>query len=314
VSTPSCFAPFFMPDQTTGFKPREVREMADPTLGDSTEDMAALIVTADSDDEEQAAVVDDGEDEGDDVEGAETDTGDEAEEEDVTPDKDDELKSLKEQHQAEMKEMKAEINRLGYALRKAEKGADKGKSDDPEFTDAQLLQLMEEHHDEPKVLFQIMKEMQKNTGKSIEKIAENKAKISETRKELLSITEKVMPGALEEGTKLHADVQTSKAYLGLEDHPYGDVLSLAMMSFRNVPKLVQNVKDTMRKELLGKGADKNRKQSIKAESLANKGGKTPAAKKLSDGENETVKRLGLNENQLKYYNKFLKKDAVIQTN
>ena len=211
---------------------------------------------------------------------------------------------------AEAADMKKEISRLGYALRKAEKGGN--KEEEPEFSDAQLLQMMKDHREEPEVMFQIMKQMQKQSGESIEKITKNNAKIAETRKELMGITEQVMPGALEEGTKLYSDVQTSKEYLGLEDHPYGDILSLAMMSFKNVPSLVKNVKETMRRELLGKGADNKRKEAIKVDKLAGEGSKTPAAKKLSDTQTDAVKRLGLNKNQLKYYNQFIKKGAAVQ--
>ena len=286
--------------------------MADPELGDTADEMAELIVTADEDEPADPET----------VEGDE-DTEDEEVEEEPEPEpdaKEDEAEKLR-------SEIKKEINRLGFAVRKgevddlkaelarlkADKAKPKDADEDPDFTDAQLLQMMKDHSDEPEVMFQIMKQMQKQAGKSIEKKTESMAKITETRKELLGITEKVMPGALEEGTKLYSDVQTSKSYLGLEEHPYGDVLSLAMMSFRNVPKLVQNVKDTMRKELLGKGANTNRKEAIKAESLAGKGTKKAAAKKLTEGENDAVKRLGLTKNQLKYYNKFIGKNDAVQT-
>ena len=224
-----------------------------------------------------------------------------------------ELKNSKGSKDSEIEDLKKEINRLGYALRKAEKG--EAKDEEATFTDAQLLQMMKDHQDEPDVLFQVIKQMQKQAGASIEKSAEQRALIQTRNKELADLAEKMFPGAMKEDSTVYADIQKTKSYLGLEDNPHGDVLSLAVMSMNNLPNLINGIKAQVRKELLGKTADDKRKGKIKESQPADQGHQqTP--EKLSGTADETAQRLGMNKRQKELYQKFLsagKKASTVQT-
>jgi len=271
---------------------------------------------------------DTGEDqETDESEMADSDSDDAEQEADQGAEDDDPVKSLraemdefkktaeKEKGSMERKltDLEKENKRLGYALRKAEKGSKKDE-DKTEFTDAQLHQMMKDHHDDPDVLFQIVKQMARQSGDSAAKTAETKAEIKTKRKELESITEKTFPGALKEGSPVFDGVQQTMRNYGLEDHPYGDVLGLSLMTLNNLPTMVKNIEEQTKKQVLGKASDKKRKDKIKGNTLADKGSKI-APVKLSPEANETADRLKMNKRQRELYKKFLgggKKSAVVQ--
>ena len=280
----------------------------------------AMVVDSEVDDGEQ--VVDEEEtDKPDDPEKDETEKsdkdGDQEPKDDVKSLRADfkkEIEDFKKSAESEKAELQKEIKRLGYALRKAEK-KDTGKKDDT-FTDAQLLQMMKDHQDEPEVLFQIMKQMSKQAGDSAAKTAESKAEISSKRKELTGMVDKTFPGALKEGSTLYDGIQGHMGKFGLSDHPYGDVLSLGLLTLENLPTFYKNIQEQTKKELLGSNADKKRKDNINAGKLADKGGKQTAAKLPTDM-GDTAKRLNLKtKRQRELYQKFLsagKKSSMVQT-
>jgi hypothetical protein len=297
---------------------------------DATEVAEMVVTTDDIDDPDNASAGDDASDDmGADNDGDDgADTGDDDSTDDSDDDQGDDgefdadslrkeiesgykdaIKDLK----AELADLKKENNRIGYALRKAEKGAGKEKDaeeGDAQFTDAQLLQMMEEHGDNKKVLFQIMKEMVSQNGKAIEQSAEAKATVRARSKELDDVVNQVHPGAFDEGSETYKNIQTTKAYLGLESNPYGDHLSLAMMAFKNIPNLVSAIKEQTRKELLGKTADEKRKTNIKSQTPADKGKKKTKTVPLPPGATEAAERLGFSKNPtlLKRYQAILNAD------
>jgi hypothetical protein len=221
------------------------------------------------------------------------------------------MTDFKKTAEGEKKDLQKEISRLGFALRKAEKG----KKEDDVFTDAQLQQMMDDHQDEPKVLFQVMKQMAKQSGDSATQNAESKVKIMAKHKELTDMAEKTFPGGLKEGSPLYSGIQETMEHLGLTDHPYGDVLGMAVMTLKNLPNFYKNVQEKTRKDSLGKAADDKRKDKIKTDKLADKGTQL-AMKTLSSDDGETMKRLGLkSKRQKELYQKFRgagKKAATVQ--
>jgi hypothetical protein len=277
--------------------------MDDPKeMGESTEEsaLAEMVVTAgDPADEEPEATVED------ETEAEDQEADQEPNEiESLRTDLEKKFEDFKRVAENEKADLQKEVNRLGYALRKAEK--DGAKETEPAFTDAQLLQMMKDHQDEPEVMFQIMKEMTRQSGEAVEKSAEAKVKIESTRKGLREAANRSFPGSLEEGSPVYADIQKTKASLGLESNPYGDELSLAIMTLDNLPRLMDGIREQTKKELLGQTADDKRKGKIKTNALADKGHKqSEKVAHLTEGANETAKRLGMNERQLKRYRKIM---------
>ena len=204
---------------------------------------------------------------------------------------------------SQLEQLKKENNRLGYKLRENEKKAVEPK--ESVFTEAQLKQLMKEHADDPEVVYEIVKQMQYQAGKSIEKSAEEKAILQNKRKELVDITNNILPGAIDEGSQIYSEIEQTRDYLGLRDSPFGDVLALSLMSLKNLPNLIENIKEQTKKELLSKTSDAKRKESIKETAPTDTSKQTKRV--ITPSIDETAKRLGLNDRQMKRYQEILSK-------
>ena len=209
-------------------------------------------------------------------------------------------KSLK----SELEDLRKENNRLGYALRKAE--TKEPVKEDETFTDAQLLQMMKDNSEDPEILFQIVKQMQKQSGALVEKSAEKKIEIQNKRKELYETVSSFAPGIFNEGTPVFGEIEKTKTYLDLGSNPYGDVLALGVMNLKNMPNIIKNVKEQTKKEVLAQAAEEKRKGKIKSGSLADKGEKD-APKEKTPNVDDTVSQLGMNKKQIAIYKRIMSK-------
>jgi hypothetical protein len=278
-------------------------EIGEETVGEG-EGLADLVVIND-DEQEDAETEDTEETEAEDTE-AEVDD-DETETVDEGPDEAEKLRA----------EVKKEINRLGFMVRKgelddlkAELKRLKAEKEDPEdvrFTDAQLLQMMKDHREEPEVMFQIMKQMQKQAGEDITQNAQKASEVAARKKELSDLASNRFPNALKEGEATYEAVQNTISYLGLEDNPYADVLALGVLTINDMPTIVERIREQTKKQLLSKTAEITRKGKVKETSLSEPGHKNgQKAVELSQGASETAKLFGFNDKQQALYKKFLK--------
>ena len=258
------------------------------TAAEPAEDYQELIVNPDDGEEPQPEQT-----------ASETETEPEAETKAEQPDYEKQFSELASQ----LEQLKKENNRLGYKLRENEKKAVEPK--ESVFTEAQLKQLMKEHADDPEVVYEIVKQMQYQAGKSIEKSAEEKAILQNKRKELVDITNNILPGAIDEGSQIYSEIEQTRDYLGLRDSPFGDVLALSLMSLKNLPNLIENIKEQTKKELLSKTSDAKRKESIKETAPTDTSKQTKRV--ITPSIDETAKRLGLNDRQMKRYQEILSK-------
>jgi len=206
-------------------------------------------------------------------------------------------------YQTKLDESQKEINRLGYALRTASKKPE--TKDNSGFSDAQLLEIYNEHKDDPQVAFQVLKELAKNVGKDVETNAEKKAEIVQQKKQVEGYLDRTWPTWKEEGSEVHKHIQKTKSELFLDDHPLGDFLAMASMEFRRIPMIIKQVHEYAKKEALENKAEKGRKDKIhngKPDGTTSKPSKSKAVS-LSQTEEETAKKLGLDP---KKYAKFIK--------
>lgn len=210
--------------------------------------------------------------------------------------KDDPLEALRTEltaeHSKELEGKDKEINRLGYALRTANKEKVETKGDSEQFTDAQLLAIMNEHKEDPTVLLQVMKEVSKANGKDIEESVGRSADIKTKLVGQTTFLEQSFPDVLKEGTEAAEMVEKARDYMHLKDHPFGDWLAVATYNLQNMPQIIEKAKAEAKAEALGKTADDTRKQKIKTNtpgsSGKSNGAKTPA---LSKTQNETARML-----------------------
>jgi len=209
------------------------------------------------------------------------------------------LKAENEKTRKALEDAQKEINRLGYKLRKPEEKKET-KEETPTFSKGQLLQLWNEHKDDPAILMQIVEEMQKTAGKGIEEAAEKKIDITNKRTEMDKFLSTAFPDVIKEDTGEHRAVQGAVDFLHLEGHPFARFLAVGAMQLQRLPKIIEDIKEQTRKELLGKTAEEKRKEGIKNASPT-PGGKTekPKAATLTPSQMESAKRLGFDKDPKK---------------
>lgn len=267
-------------------------------VGDDDESLEVVVDEDGSEDDQSDGSDDeDSDDEGD-------DSGDDASQED------DPIAALRKEYDAKIADLKKDNNRLGYALRTAGKKADEEKKEDsPKFSDSQLLAMWEEHKDDPKVVMQIIKEMQSSAVAGVEASAEKKAEIASKKTTVTQFLKSEYPDVLEEGSDLHKDVQGAKDHLVLGEHPFGDFLALAASQLMQMPEIIKNIKEEAKKEVLAGKAEKARKQSI-GQNTSHSGAKNSGGKKgrltLSKTQMETAKMLfGTDKKKIAAYARML---------
>ena len=199
------------------------------------------------------------------------------------------------------------LNAGAYKMRKAleAKETDKDKDDDGQFTDAQLLGMMNEHQDDPAVMLQIIKHISKESGKKSTEKAVDATEIASTKKQVDSFITQNWPEINEEGSDLRKDVDEAKKMLRIEDHPYSDYLGIAAALVTNLPDMITAAEERGKSAQIKDKNETNRKQSIKDNKLSNKGKKTGAEVKLPAQAQATAKQLGLTKSQIKIYKQML---------
>lgn len=196
-----------------------------------------------------------------------------------------------------------ESNRNFYGLRKKLKAMEtKGDDKDANFSDAQLIGMIEEHQDEPGTMLQIMKQVGKQAASGEADVRIKAVEASQRKKEMDSYLLKTYPDAYDEGSENHKSIQQAKEYLHLTDHPLGDFLAGSSTMFLQVPEMLENVKKEARENALK--VEDARKKNIKQNSLES-GKKKTASKELSSNYRSTAKQLGLSKSQTAIYAKLL---------
>jgi len=215
------------------------------------------------------------------------------------------LKTLNEQ----LLERDKEINRIAYQLRTTKKET---KTEEPaEFTDAQLQGLLEEHKEDPAAMLQIMKLVTQQAVKKGSQETLDTVEISNTKKEMDSFLNKTYPDLAEESSDFRRDVDNTKSYLGMNDHPYGDFFAVGTMVLNNLEDIIKHAREEGKNEALKGTAEGKRKQSINANSLSAVTGKKTTSTVASSRYHETAKKLGLSPAATKkYVSNMAKKDAA----
>ena len=203
---------------------------------------------------------------------------------------------------AEKEKAEKDRDRAFYNLRNAKK-AEKKESKEPEFTDAQLLDLIETHREDPAVMLQIMKQVSKQQSGVT---AESKIKSQEIKAKKQNIDTFLATNYgrfIDDGTPEYQDVQKAKEFLHLDDHPLSDFLAIASMQLSQLPNIIEQAKKQAVEEALKKNGEASRKKAIKESST----GESKPTKKVVATDDDTsqylatAKQMGLSKEQTKKY-------------
>ena len=214
---------------------------------------------------------------------------------------------------AEKEKAEKDRDRAFYNLRNAKK-SEKKESKEPEFTDAQLLDLIETHREDPAVMLQIMKQVSKQQSGEM---ADTKIKSQELKAKKQQIdgflTQNYGP-YMDDGNPVSQELKKAKEFFHINDHPLGDYLAVAAMELANLPVTVEAVKKQAVEEALKKNGETSRKKAIKESST---GTSKPKSKvePSPDNDNESrwlanAKQFNFDKKQTESYIKMMKSAAA----
>lgn len=207
-----------------------------------------------------------------------------------------------------------EANRKLHGIRQ-EKGAEKKGEPEEEatFTNAQLVQILEEHKDEPEVMLRIVEQKVKQAVKGVKDETLDATKVEAQAKEMNGILNERYPELKDAGSELRANVDESKAILGMEDHPYGDFLGMAGIVLHQLPNLMKQAHEAGKQEALKGKGEEHRKAAIQSTSLAGSGkGKPGTEATVTKDMADVEKMLNLKTPaQKKLYRQLVAKQKVL---
>ena len=208
-------------------------------------------------------------------------------------------------------EEKYALSQKGNAALAAEnrKLKKEGKPEKPKLTDDQIMGVLDEHRDDPKMMFRVIKHMVQEGTATAEKSAERVADIREKKQSLTAAMQEVLPGVTEDGTPLNAAMRTTMSYLELDDNPYGEFLASAAMMFKHIPRMLKEREAAIRAEYKTEPAEEKRKAAIKNKTLSDTD-KESGKKPLPKTADETARKLGMNDRQRKIYERILKGESA----
>jgi hypothetical protein len=174
----------------------------------------------------------------------------------------------------------------------------KGKEVDAQvvLTDAELQKIVEEHKDDPKVVFNALTYKMQQLLKTGKVEAVNEVEIKSKQRELDGILRQRVKDFDEESSDSRATINQAKTKFNLDDHPFGDFLGAAAAVYIDLPTIAKNYYEQGKKEALDGKAEVARKEGIKGSQLTPGGQKFGSSKtsggELSASQMDTAKRLG----------------------
>lgn len=194
---------------------------------------------------------------------------------------------------AELLRKNKELNRALHMERQKRKEAAPGK-EEVVLSDEQVIGLLEEYKDDPRTMLNVIKYQAAQAAKGATKQAVEDEGVKAKKAEADAYLNKSFPGLNEEGSELRAAVDKTKEYIGVKDHPLGDLIGTAVEYLRAGPTLMRQAYEKGVADAKAGKAEEARKGEIKETVLAPKG--SPPGKK-GEASNadiaDVAKRLGL---------------------
>lgn len=184
---------------------------------------------------------------------------------------------------------------LQKALHEARQERKAKKEPEAVLTDAELMKIVEEHKDDPKVMFNAVAYKMQQAMKTGKAEAVNEIEIKGKQNELNSILRTRIKDFENEASEPRVIIGKAKTDFNLDEHPFGDFLAAAAAVYIDLPNIAKGWMEEGKKQALNGKADENRKEGIKKSQPSGGGPKIPAGKVESDltpQQMETARKLG----------------------
>ncbi len=216
--------------------------------------------------------------------------------------------------QTEIERLREDKKNLQKALhdKRFERKEAKTKDETPVLTDDQLVAILEEHKDDPRVLLNAIKYQAEQIAKGVKKSVMDESEVKAKQKDIDHFLKSRYPDLDKEDSEMRDTVDKTKEMLGLNENPFGDYLATGVQVLNNLESIVQHWYEEGKKAAGSEQMDTARKKQIKDGQLT-PGGKGPGKGNGEDGlslsQFETAKKLGFKTPaQLKLY-----RDQILAT-
>jgi len=207
-------------------------------------------------------------------------------------------------YKAEVEKLRRDKSDLKKALHEERQ---KKKNKDEEavaLTEAELLQIMEEHKDDPKVMLNAMKYLAQQQVKGVKKEAVDEVETAEKRRKFDSIIRERYPDFDDDESPMRKSAEKAKEVMLLKEHPYGDVLGTAITVFANLPNISKYWFEQGKKAATDDKVNAAREKQIKDGKLTPPGSKSDVIIKdtgneLTESQMETAKKFGFDKDPKK---------------
>jgi hypothetical protein len=187
---------------------------------------------------------------------------------------------------------------LKKALHESRQEKKKAKESEPQavLTDAELMKIVEEHKDDPKVMFNAVAYKMQQAMKTGKAEAVNEVEIKGKQGQLNAILKERIKEFDDESSEPRNLISRAKTDFNLDEHPFGDFLAASAAVYMDLPNIAKGWIEEGKKQALNGKADESRKEGIKKGQLSGGGPKIPAGKskdELTPSELETARRMNL---------------------
>lgn len=236
----------------------------------------------------------------------------------VLDEKEKDTEDKKKKEDSDIKEELARLRKDKSDLKKAlheERQKKKNKDEEVVLSDAEIIQIIKEHKDDPSVLMNAMKYMVQQQVKGAKKEAVNEVEITEKKRQFDNINRERYPDYDDDDSGIRKATVKAIDVMMIKDHPFADTLGTAVTVYANLPNIVKHWFEQGKKAALDDKVNASREQQIQDGKLTPSGTKSTVAisdKKgsLSESQMETAKRFGFDKDPKKmkiYMNQILKK-------
>lgn len=209
--------------------------------------------------------------------------------------RDDEVRGLRD----ELKKM----NRAFYNLRQEQKAAKdkKPEGSETEFTDAQLLRIMEEHKEDPAVMLQVIRQAQKQELKKHGKALADDMESKTLREHNSAWIRNNAPDVMEDGSDNHQAVTQAIERLKIGEHPLAEFIAVNVLRASNIRAIVDAKVKEEKEKWLAESGEKARVAAVKSGSPAKSKPSTTAGAKDDASFRSQGAALGLTGSALDNY-------------
>lgn len=204
----------------------------------------------------------------------------------------------------EVESLKRQVHDLNRALHQARKEKPKEETEEP-LTDEQIVGLMEQHKDDPRMQLNIIRYAAQQAAKSESDKAVDAQHISKIKDWVAERKLARDPALADENSPASQEVSKIQQNLNLSDHPAGQYLSACVLVAETMEKQLEAAFERGKKAGLGEKAENTRKQTVKETTLSPTRKPTPKKSSGLTSQMATVAdQMGLTESQRKLYASF----------